>query len=454
MSIDGHHLHPLSYLLGREGWTADSYLARLDVVHRRLGYGAIARDRKKVTRWTKGVTPDMRTQRAMAQLHGVPHEEVSVRPWPEWLRLACISDRDVVTAAWTPTTTVDLLGRVATGGDDMMERRGFLVVTGISPVLAGAAGAQPAPGQTHGGRVSPGLADLFDHALATLRRQDDYLGAGQVHASARAQLRLVVGTLKTASYSEQTGRRLYAAAAEAARICGWTAYDSGRQALAEEYYVAALRAATSAADPAATANILSYWAALRLAEGDPANAATLVTDALSRSPQIGAPAMDAMLYARLARAHARVREHRSAARALSAAFDAYDRARDRTPEETPDCVYWFNLGELYMQAGSCDLDLGRPDRALDRFTSAAAARDDAYREDEFPRSTAIFLAREAEARMALGDLDGAVESARRAVGRLGGLPSARWTSSLGDLRAKLADHRGVPVVREFLEQTA
>ncbi|MFJ8232457.1 transcriptional regulator [Streptomyces sp. NPDC094448] len=448
--------HPLTYLLRCQGWSASDYLVRLGAVHQRLGYGPIARDRKRVTRWTRGgVTPDYHAQKAMAALHGVPESEITARPWPEWLKLACVHDHQLLSAEWTPATTIALLDRVAmTGGT--MDRRGFLVFTGITPMLAGAATAQPATARAHGRRIGATTPELFEHSLGILRRQDDQLGSGQVHASARAQLQLITSTLKSSSYTETTGRRLYAAAAEAARICAWTAYDSGRHALAEEYYLVGLRAAASSGDQTVAANTLAFWAMLLYATGDPRGASALVTDALGRAESIGSPAMNAMLYARLARAHARAGDHRASGRAVSAAFDAYDRARDRGPGEDPDCVYWLNLGELHMQAGSCELDLGRPGEALRHFTAASAGlwAADVYREDDFPRSTAIFLAREAEARMALGDLDGAVDSARRSLDYLGGLSSARGTSSLTDLRARLARHSTVPVVREFLAQTA
>lgn len=461
--LSGHHEgveidgHPLTYLLHLNGWSATKYLTRLDGEHRRLGYGRIAtKDRKRVTRWTRyGITPEMPAQLAMAALHGIPAEEITARPWPEWLKLACIRERQLLDAAWNPQTTIELLDRVAaTGGP--MERRGFLVVTGIAPLLAGAAAAEPATARTQGRRIGRQTPALFDKSLAILRRQDDQLGSGQVHASARAQLRLITTTLKTRTCTEETTRQLYGAAAEASRICAWTAYDSGYHALAEEYYLVALRAASSSHDPVVTANTLAFWAIMRYSTGDPRGAADLVHGALGQALRIDSPRMAAMLHARLARAHAHAGDSRASARAQNAALDAYDRARDRSPEEDPDCVYWVNLGELRMLAGSCALNLGRPGEALTQFTDAEDGRRsaDVYREDDFPRGAAIYLAREAEARIALDDLDGAVDTAHRAVDHMGGVTSARGTSTLDNLRSKLAARKDVPLVRDFLESTA
>ncbi|MEU9609820.1 transcriptional regulator [Streptomyces sp. NPDC048057] len=449
-------VHPLAYLLQLNNWSANDYLTRLDGVHRRLGYGPIARDRKRVTRWTRhGVVPEVPAQRAMAALHRIPEEEIVARPWPEWLKLACIHDRDLLEAAWNPTTTIEMLDHVATKGGLSMDRRGFLVVTGITAVLAGTLTAEPAGARFQGRRIGSSAPELFEQSLAALRRLDDQLGSSQVHASARTQLQLITTTLKTASYTESTGRQLYGAAAEAARICGWTAYDSGRHALAEEYYVAALRAAASAADPVVAANTLAFWAMMRYSGGDPRGAVDLATHALRHGRGIDSPRMEAMLYARLARAHARSGEHQASDRASDAAYAAYDRAGDQSWGEDPDCVYWVTLGELESWAASNATDLGRPAEALAHYEALSAAhRAEAHDARAYPRAAALRLTRTAGVHVAVGDLDGAVDSAREAVTHLGGVSSARGTSSLADLRAKLVAHRETPLVRDFLEQTA
>ncbi|MFJ1936613.1 transcriptional regulator [Kitasatospora sp. NPDC088160] len=458
MEIDQH---PLTYLLHQNNWTATQYLARLSTVHERLGYGAIPPDRKRITRWTRhGTTPEPSAQKAMAVLHNIPQSEVADRPWPAWLSLACMGPRDLLHARWTPQAAIELLDHAAAVGGLMdrqgMDRRGFVIVAGLAPVLAQAATAPLAPARTTGSRIGASVPALFEQSLAILRRQDDQFGSGQVHASARAQLALITKQLKTASYTEATGRRLYAAAAEAARICAWTAYDSGQHALAEEHYLVALRAAASSGDPVVTANTLAFWAIMRYSTADANGAVDLVNGALGNTRQIGSARMEAMLLARLARAHAHAGDSQAAAHAQNAAMAAYDRARDQDTAADPDCVYWLNLGEIRMLQGSCSLNLGRPKEAISHFEDASAGLStaDTYREDEYPRGAAIYLAREAEARIALDDLDGAIDTAHRAVDHMGGITSARSTSTLADLRSKFTARREVPIVREFLESTA
>jgi len=264
---------------------------------------------------------------------------------------------------------------------------------------------------------------------------------------------MITDTLTHASYTETVGRRIYAAAAEASRICGWTAYDSGRHARAELHYVSALRAAASSGDDIVGANTLSFWAIQRYSTGDPRGAVHLVEAALDKAPAIGSPRMTAMLHARLARAHARAGDHKASDHAAGAAFDAYDHIDDRDTQ--PACVYWVNRGELHQLAGSCALNLGDPRRALRHFETAPIAQfGDAYDDEAFPRGAAIYYAREAEARLALDDIDGAVDTARRAVDHMGGVTSARGTDTLTDLRVRLAHHRAVPVVRDFLDSVS
>lgn len=448
--------HPLAWLLHHHGWSATNYLARLDPIHRRLGYGSIDRhQRQRVWRWIgRGVTPEEGIQRAMAHLHRIPEGEISARPWPDWLRLACLTERDLLQAEWTTQAATDLLDRIAAMGGPM-DRRAFLVVTGVTPVLAQAAAAPPAAATAHGRRIGAGTPELFEHALAVLRRQDDQLGSGQVHATARAQLRLITDTLQHASYSQATGRRLYAAAAEAARSCGWTAHDSGQHALAEEFYVLALRAAAAGDDPVATANTCAFWAITRYSGGDPHGAVALADAALRYADRFDSPRLEAVLHARRARAHAKAGDPRAAARAQDAAFTAYDRARDRHVEEEPDAVYWVNLGELHSWAASNATNLGDPRTALAHFEAIPAAHQaEGYNHDVYPRAAALRLARTAEAHLALGDLDAAVHAAHRAIDHLGGVTSARSTSTLATLRATLATHQDTGVVRDFLARTA
>ncbi|MFI9785492.1 transcriptional regulator [Kitasatospora sp. NPDC051984] len=394
----------------------------------------------------------------MADLEGLPAQEVVDRGWPGWLQLVVTEGDDHLffDSPWTTAGTVTALEKVGAPVKANNGRRDFLILTagGLGAVAANWASATPASAAdtTRGRRIGGDRAAAFEGRLAALRRLDDQVGSGRVYTSAVTELQMITDTLRTASYSEPIGSRLFAAAAEASRSAGWTAYDSGRHATAERHFAAALRAAASAGDPVVGVNTLAFWAIQHYSTGDPRGAVALVEEALRVAPRIGSARMTAMLHARACRAYAHAGDSRASDRHANLALDAYSAAGPI--DEDPDCVYWFNLGELYQLLDSSALNLDDPRRALAHFESASTARaSEAYDGEAFPRGFAIYLARQAEARLGLGDVDGAVVAAETAVEHMGGVTSARGTDTLGGLRSKLGAYAAVPVVPDFLAST-
>jgi transcriptional regulator with XRE-family HTH domain len=451
--------HPLACVRAeRGGWSMENLAHRIRLAGKQQGL-LVRTTRGRVWRWETGrAMPDETSQRLLAQVLGVPWDAVQRLGWPNWLPV-CARDRVVLESPWTQEGTLRALDDVAGGSPDM-DRRGFLiassatisaVVTSWTAATAAAATAE-AVSPARGRRISPRVADLFDARLDELRRLDDHVGSGLVYDAAMAELRLITSTITHKSYTEATERRLYSDAAEASRICGWTAYDSGRHAAAERHYLAALRASATAADPTVGTNTLAFWAIQRYSTHDPQGAIHLIDAAQSQASKTGSARVRAMLHARAARAHAHAGDARASNREVNAAFDAYARANGS--ENDPDWVYWVNLGELHQLAGSSALNLGNPHQALAHFEAAPAAHTgDAYDGAAFPRGYAIYLARQSEARLALGDLEGAVIVAHDAVDHMGGVTSARGTNTLTDLRRKLATHNDLPIVRDFLDYT-
>ncbi|MFE7752140.1 transcriptional regulator [Streptomyces sp. NPDC057428] len=453
--MDAAAEHPFAYLVALRGSTYESYLCRVAAEHKRMGFGQMGYRKEKASRWVSGEhTPSLRAQYAMAAVEGIPPEAVLAHGWPGWLSLAVPDDHAVLSAPWTTTATVHAL-EIAGGPVD---RRKFLITTSVTlgSTLTQWSGAAPASAShTTGRRIDASVPARFEARLEHLRHLDDHMGSGEVYDCARAELRLITHALRTDSYSEQVGRRLFGAAAEASRSAGWTAYDSGQIAASERHFATALRAAASADDPVVAANTLAFWAIQQYSTGNPRGAIDLVEAALATAPRLGSARMTAMLHARACRAHARAGDARASARSANAALDTY--AHAGPIDDDPSCVYWFNLGETHQLLGSSALNLGDPRQALQHFQEASTAHDaegEAYNGDDFPRGHAIYLARLAETHLALGDVDAAVETAHTAVARMGGVTSARGSSTLDDLRQKLSRRRGVPVVADFLNYTA
>ncbi|MBV9012941.1 MAG: hypothetical protein JO272_12990 [Pseudonocardiales bacterium] len=270
------------------------------------------------------------------------------------------------------------------------------------------------------------------------------LGSGKLRDLAAAELRLITSLLTDTTHTLDAEERLYCLAAQAARLCGWLCYDSGLHAAAQRYYLAALRASAAADDALIGAYTLAFQAIQTYTVGNPQDAVGLMQTARAALRRRSTPKTAAILHAREARALSKLNDPRRCYRALDAAFGSLTTGRD----DEPTWCYCINDSEIRMLAGSCALDLGDPRRALEHVATAQGAFD----ADSFPGDAAIYLARAAQAYLALGDLDAAAALGTQALHCHTSVDSARGDQTLASLHAKLARYGKIPTVREFLEQ--
>lgn len=357
---------------------------------------------------------------------------------------------------WNRQGTMEVLSDLARGGG--VDRRSFVITSGAALVaLLGhwqsAVTGQPRPSAatTAMPRGGPpfGTSALFDHIsdrLEHLRRLDDEFGSGQMARLARNELVLITQLINAGGLPEHAEQRALSLAAEAARQTAWSLFDSDHHEAAERYFKAALRASAAAGDHTAGAYAMSFQAVQHYTVGDPRDAVNLLTFAENTVTGQSTPRMRAMLAARKARALSKTGDRRAVTRALHHARDLLDRGPH---DDDPPVLYWVTLAEIEMIAGSSALELHDPAAALHFFTAAADA--DYPGDQQFPRSHAIYLARAAEAHLALHDLDAAVTCARHAARCLSAVESARSGSALSGLRRKLAPHAASRTVRDFLQ---
>ncbi|MEV0754968.1 helix-turn-helix transcriptional regulator [Streptosporangium sp. NPDC050280] len=444
--------HPLVILRAELGLSQAEYAKKLDEVHQALRLGGLSHRRQKIYRWESGsVVPQASAQRAIAELHGVPAALVKAMPWPEWLATACHQIQGSPCYG-DQAATVGVLTDLARGG--AVDRREFLIMTSaaLGSSVAGwqeAMAAITSPVSTGRRRISAPMVDHLEVRLDRLRHLDDALGSAHLRDLAMAEFSFIVGLVKDARFDGPTSRRLYAAAAEAARCCAWVHFDDGFHAQAEKFFDAALRASATAGDALVGAYALSFRAIQHYTAGDPYDAVALIEAAQVQTKNKATPRFRAMLAARAARSYSKAGDRRACARAL---HQARDLLAFGPHADDPPYLYWVTLGEVEMIAGSSALQLGDPHEAIRRFDAAIDANYAG--DDQYPRTHAIYLARAADAHLALRDLDQAVAVADHAVRCLGGVDSARSTATLDDLRGKLAKHRHVAVVRDFLDLTA
>ncbi|MFJ9695746.1 helix-turn-helix domain-containing protein [Kitasatospora sp. NPDC101183] len=361
---------------------------------------------------------------------------------------AALADAAPVDVSWNQAgATLAVLTSLMEGR--RVDRRGFLAAgvalsasTGNWAAAIGRNLQEPRAVEVDSSSLLAGL----EGRLNLLRHVDDELGSGEVFTAARSDLALVVAAIKSRRYKDDLLARLYAIATEAARQVGWAAFDQGRVGLAQSYFDASLRASATCGDVVAGAYTLSFAAIQCYSSPGLANrAVSFVDTARAQTRGRSTPRMEAMLAARAARAWSKDGAKEETKHQLHLARSALDKGRR---EDDPGFLYWVDYGEIEMIAGSSALELGDPAEALRRFEAGMQA----YPGDEqYPRSHAIYLARAAEAHLALHDLDAAVAKGRHAAACLGSVDSARSASQLRGLRKKLAPHAGHAGVRDFLE---
>jgi tetratricopeptide (TPR) repeat protein len=335
-----------------------------------------------------------------------------------------------------------------------VDRRGFLIATGSAlGALTGdwaeaTAIAAPATGAGGRKRLTAVTIGHLEQRLDHLRRLDDSLGGRDLLRVATGEFELIGNLASGTVYDTVTGRGLFSALSEAGRICGWLHFDQGYQAAAQKYYLTALRASATAGDPETGANVLAFMAIQAYSIGDPRDAVALGQAASQQVTHRTTPQVRAILHARTARALSKTHGGRAdCARELTAARDAIAAGPS---DDDPSWSYWVTPAEIEMLAGSSALDLGDPRQALRCFD---AARNADYNANGYVRDNALFLARAAEANLALGNVSEACGLASQALAQNTDIESARAADAIAAFRHQLQPYQSVPEACDFLEQS-
>ncbi|MEH1124847.1 hypothetical protein [Micromonospora sp. CPCC 206061] len=380
--------------------------------------------KEKVWRWEKGLAvPEPPAQYALADELGVARHLVDACPWPDWLLL--VDPEEPTTTAWTTSAAADTIAKVVESA--VMDRRGFLIMSGSAATGLAAAWSAAEPQQVPGldrGRVTPDMVDHMHARLEQLWHLDDVLGGGACLAAGVADLRLVENLIRTGNHPAELGGRLWSLAAAQARFCGWAAFDAGLQAAAQRFWHAALRAAAVASDVDQGVYVLSNLALQSAYAGDGATAVGLL-EVARRRVDPAARTVLAMLDCWSARAHALSGDATTAAVLINQADDLYDRRRDG---DDPDWVYWMPQPSLTAEAGTALLainDLPAAERSLGAGLDTLDA--------DSTRDRNLYLVRIAETQLRTNRIDEADATARAAIDAATGIDSARVQQRLDAL---------------------
>jgi tetratricopeptide (TPR) repeat protein len=398
--------------------------------------------RKSVMRWERGVVPDNAAQSALAQLFGIPLKARSTASWPSWLPTGRVTG---VGQTWDDPGTIEVLTEVAEYA--IVDRREFIALTGpelLLPIYAWRLNPGPwLARRTEGQSVSPALVSEIQGLIAVRRRMDDERGGAGILEMLSADLSFVSGVLKHGRYDKETGRSLYASAAELARLAGWAASDSGKQAASQQYYLAGLRAATAAGDHALAVNIVGFLGAQAYSNGHLSESMQLMNAAVAESGKLPA-IVQAMSWARSARAYAALGDSKAARNALNLSAAQLDKAVEG---DSPAWAYWFDEARYTAQVGRALFDLEDYDGAERELTMVIE-----HYGDRFPRDRAKWYGRIAIAQAATGNVEQACASGRLAVDLVSShVTSQRALSFLRSFIKILEDTTDATAARGFIQ---
>ncbi|WP_431043078.1 transcriptional regulator [Streptomyces sp. P1-3] len=432
-------VHPLTFVRQSRGWGKAEF-ARLMRVHGKALGISLATNRTTVWKWEQGQEPDADAQRVLADLLRVPYAQLQAERWPHWLPVWEVTG---LTAPWTEAGTVEALADLV--GSGRLDRRGFLTITGAA--LTGlAASWVDAPSAfasaLKGDQVTDKMVSTIEQRISTLRTLDDQLGGARLLEQARGDLALITGLLSAGRYTDRIRVRLYALAARVSHLTGWIAYDSGLRSAGQRYYVGALRSARTAGDDAFGAFILAEMGVHVSEAGRTAERVDLISTALDNAPRTLSRYTQSFLYLHKAEALSRDGDHQRAGTALNRATSLWER---HTVEENPDWLDWFGEAQLNSTEGKVLLRSGQVERATSSLEASI--------KEAAPRDRAVRSSRLAEARLAGGDLDGALDAANYGAGLLEDkVSSVRALDRLKEFSAQLEPHKSVPATREFRER--
>lgn len=265
-------------------------------------------------------------------------------------------------------------------GGTTVERRKFIRAT------LGSLGLSVSPAidlhGSQGQRIGLDAATQLRLRAARLRQLDNYLGGADTVGIYAAEVESTRALLKTSTYNGQVERALLSVLAEQAQQAGWAAFDAGQHNRSNALYRMSLAAAQQAGDRALAANALTFTSYQQISTNRTGSeiAAAACKLAGPETPRT----VEALLYERLAWAHAVEGSARGAEHALARAESALNRDDD-APQ--PDWSAWVDTDEVSIMSGRCWAELRRPLRAVAALEGALSRFDDNHARDKALYST-------------------------------------------------------------------
>ncbi|MFJ8105481.1 regulator [Streptomyces sp. NPDC096132] len=304
-------------------------------------------------------------------------------------------------------------------------------------------GSERGPGQ----RVTGGDISALRSVGELFRSLDNMYGGGHARQALVRYLEHECEPMLRGTYGEQTGRRLFGAAADLTRLAGWTSFDIAAHGLAQRYFVQSLRLAQAAGDRAYGSFVLVTMSRQAVYLGHGREAVQLARVAQQGVGTGAPPVVQALLHAAEARGHGVLGEVRACTAALVRAERALEAAR--AGDEVPYWARFFDEGQLADEFGHCHRD-------LQQFRAAAqhAERSLQLRPVAYARSRLFCRVVLASARLGLGELDQACQLAAEAAVQAAEMRSVRAVEYVKDFERRLEPYKDAAPVRSYRDKVS
>ncbi|MBX9393106.1 regulator [Streptomyces sp. TRM72054] len=462
----------LAALIAEAGFSNAGLARRVDQLG--LEHGLDLRyDKTSVTRWLRGQQPRGTTPALIAEVftrrlgRRLTAQDLGLdacAPVYAGLEFAAGPEEavDIVSGLWRKDSgshaelrkiAFTPAGLVVPSRDWLIGRADEKVARGESPARVPAQGRPVVPQQRGraergpGHRVTSGDIAALRSVAELFRTLDNAYGGGHARQALVRYLEHELEPMLRGTYGEQTGRRLFAAAADLTRLAGWTSYDIAAHGLAQRYFVQALRLSQAAADRAYGAYVLVTMSrqAVYLSHGR--EAVQLARVAQQGMGGSAPPVVQALLHAAEARGHGVLGEVRACTASLVRAERALEAARPG--DDVPYWARFFDEAQLADEFGHCHRD-------LQQFRAAAqhAERSLRLRPPGFARSRLFCRVVLATARLGLGELDQACQLAAEAAGQAAEMRSVRAVEYVKDFERRLEPYKDAAPARTYRDKVA
>ncbi|WP_433255125.1 hypothetical protein ACQPYK_14120 [Streptosporangium sp. CA-135522] len=296
-------------------------------------------------------------------------------------------------------------------------------------------------------RVGRGDVVTVQELTAAFSRIDQRRGGGHGRKALVQYLQSDVAAFLHGTFlDEQVRRDMFSAAAELAYLSGWMGFDNGEHALAERYFILAVKLAARADNAPLTGHILRAMAHQAIDLGFVTQGLDLSTASMQgRRYASATPRERALLGVVHARALAASGSKQGAAKALLRAEN--DLASANMDIEEPQRTFFFGEASLAHETACTLRDCGDRQGAIRQFRRSVRTRGDAFR-----RTHVVTLGYLGAIQVAAGGVEEACATWSTALDAMEeGIYSGRARQAVVNMRNLLSPYRrrGISAVAEL-----